>query len=68
MLFAFDVVYTQEAYDKGVQPGFHIDPVAGVRSIRRIKALADEHGAEVYFSHDMNAWKTYTHAPSFYEL
>jgi 4-pyridoxolactonase len=68
MLFAFDVVYTQEAYDRGVQPGFHVDPVAGVRSIRRLKALAEEHAADVYFSHDMAAWQGYTHAPDFYEL
>jgi 4-pyridoxolactonase len=68
MLFAFDVVYTQAALEKGVQPGFHIDPVAGVRSIRRIRALAEEHGADVYFSHDMEAWRTYRHAPEPYEL
>lgn len=68
MLFAFDVVYTQEAYDKGIQPAFHIDPAAGVRSIRRIKALAEEHGADVYFSHDMDAWGTYKHAPDSYEV
>jgi 4-pyridoxolactonase len=67
MLFAFDVVYTQEAYDKGIQPAFHVDPVAGVRSIRRLKALAEEHGADVFFSHDMDAWQTYRHAPDFYE-
>ncbi len=67
MLFAFDVVYTQAALEKGVQPGFHIDPVAGVRSIRRVKALAEEHGAEVFFSHDMEAWHGYKHAPDFYE-
>jgi 4-pyridoxolactonase len=68
MLFAFDVVYTQEAYDKGVQPGFHNHPVAGVRSIRRLKQLQEEHAADIYFSHDMDAWQTYRHAPDFYEL
>jgi 4-pyridoxolactonase len=68
MLFAFDVAYTRESLDKGVQPGFHIDPVAGVRSIRRVKELAEEHGADIYFSHDMDAWATYRHAPDCYEL
>ena len=63
-----DVVYTQAAYEKGVQPGFHIDPVAGVRSIRRLKELAAEHDAQIVFSHDMDAWKTYKKAPDFYEL
>jgi 4-pyridoxolactonase len=68
MLFAFDVVYTQEAYDKGVQPAFHVDPVAGVRSIRRLETLVEEHGADVYFSHDMDAWQTYRHAPDHYDV
>jgi 4-pyridoxolactonase len=68
MLFAFDVVYTPAALERDIQAGFHIDPVAGVRSIRRVKELADEHGADVYFSHDMEQWQTYKHAPDFYEL
>jgi 4-pyridoxolactonase len=68
MLFAMDVAYTSAALEKGIQPGFHNNPVAGVRSIARVKALAAEHGADVYFSHDMDAWQTYKHAPDFYEL
>ena len=68
MLFAFDVVYTQAALERGVQPGFHIDPRAGVRSIARVKEVAAEHGADVYFSHDADAFATYKHAPDFYEL
>ena len=52
----------------GSRPGFHIDPVAGVRSIARIRALAEEHGAEIFFTHDMDAWGTYRHAPDFYEV
>jgi 4-pyridoxolactonase len=68
MLFAFDVVYTQPALEKGIQPGFHIDPRAGVRSIARVKEVAAEHGADIYFSHDLEAFTTYKHAPDFYEL
>ena len=68
MLFAFDVVYTQAALEKGIQPGFHIDPRAGVRSIARVKEVAAEHGADIYFSHDAEAFATYKHAPDYYEL
>jgi len=67
MVFAFDVVYTAEALEKGVQPGFHYDPVAGVRSIERVRQLAAEHEADIFFSHDMDAWNGYKHAPDFYE-
>jgi 4-pyridoxolactonase len=68
MLFAMDVAYTAAAMDKGIQPGFHNNPVAGVRSIVRVKELAAQHGADVFFSHDMDAWRGYKHAPDFYEL
>ncbi|OLE37359.1 MAG: hypothetical protein AUG48_04615 [Actinobacteria bacterium 13_1_20CM_3_68_9] len=67
MVFAFDVVYTAEALEKGVQPGFHYDPVAGVRSIERVREVAAEHEADIFFSHDMDAWSGYKHAPDFYE-
>ena len=33
-----------------------------------MKALAEEHGADVFFSHDAEAWQGYKHAPDFYEL
>ena len=67
LVFAFDVVYTSEALEKGVQPGFHYDPVAGVASIERVKQVAAENEAEIFFSHDMDAWNGYKHAPDFYE-
>lgn len=66
MLFPFDVVYTEEAYRRGIQPGFHHDPVAGVRAIRRIQALAREHDADLFFPHDAEAWRGYRHAPVAY--
>ena len=68
LLFAFDVTYTPAALEKEIQAGFHNDPVAGVRSIRRVRAVAAEHSADIFFSHDMDAWQTYKHAPDFYEL
>jgi len=56
------------ALEKGIQAGFHNDPVAGVRSIARVKKIAADHGAEIFYSHDMDAWRGYKHAPDFYEL
>ena len=63
-----DVSYTAAALEKGIQPGFHNTPVDGVRSIARVKELAAEQGADIFFSHDMEAWQGYKHAPDFYEL
>ena len=62
LLFAVDVAYTAVAMEKGIQPGFHNNPHDGVLSIRRVKELAAEHGAEVFLSHDMDAWHGYRHA------
>jgi 4-pyridoxolactonase len=63
LLFMADVSYTAPAFAAEQQAGFHNDPVAGVRSIRRCKRLAQEWGAEVIFSHDSEAFKGYALAP-----
>jgi 4-pyridoxolactonase len=68
MLLAMDVAYTASALERGIQPGFHHTPVDGVRSIARVKEVAAEKGAEIFFSHDMEAWQGYKHAPDFYSL
>ncbi len=68
MLFIADVTYTQDSYDRGVQAGFHHDPVAGVRSIQRVKDLAAEHRADIFLTHDLEAWGTYRHAPEHYTI
>jgi 4-pyridoxolactonase len=68
LLFAMDVAYTSTAMEKGIQPGFHYDPVAGVRAIARVKEVAEQSGAEILYSHDMDAWQEYTRAPGHYEV
>jgi 4-pyridoxolactonase len=67
MLFTFDATYTRQNYDKELNSSFHIDPVAGVRSIRRLKELVRQYDAELFFSHDMDEYKTYKKAPDCYE-
>jgi 4-pyridoxolactonase len=68
LLFAMDVAYTSAAMERGIQPGFHHTPVDGVRSIARVKQLAEERGAQMFLSHDMEAWQGYTHAPGHYDV
>lgn len=67
LLFMSDVSYTPAAYEKDQQAGFHWNPVAGVRSIRRIKQVAREWGAEIFFTHDMDTFATYRLAPASYD-
>jgi 4-pyridoxolactonase len=68
LLFAMDVAYTSAAFEKGIQPGFHHTPVDGVRSIARVKQVAEEKGAELFYSHDLEAWQGYRRAPDHYEV
>jgi len=68
LLFAMDVAYTATAMERGIQPGFHNNPHDGVLSIARVKEVAAEHGAEILYSHDMEAWQGYRRAPAHYEV
>lgn len=66
LFFCADVTYTQESWDKEMIAGFHHDPTANVASLRRVKALAARIEAEVFLTHDMDAWNSYKHAPDHY--
>jgi len=66
LLFAMDAAYTPKSLEMLCQSSFHIDPVAGVRSMRRLKALAEETGAKLMFLHDMESFNSYTPAPGYY--
>jgi len=59
LILTLDAAYTRKNYDYNINAGFHIDPVAGVASMQRLKKLEAEHNAEVLFSHDAESFKTY---------
>ena len=65
-MFMADVSYTQAAFQNEQQAGFHIDPVAGVRSIRRVKRLVRQYDAELFFTHDMESYANYKLASDSY--
>ena len=66
ILFTVDVAYTKKSLETLCQASFHIDPVAGVNSMKRIRQLAEDHEAELMFSHDMEQFKTYRTGTRFY--
>lgn len=66
ILFTIDAAYTEQSLDTLNQASFHIDPVAGVRSMQRVKQLAEEHEADLMYSHDMDNFKTYKTGTQFY--
>ena len=59
MLFTLDAAYTRKSYENLINAGFHIDPIAGIESMKRLKKIEEETGAEVLFSHDMESFKNY---------
>jgi 4-pyridoxolactonase len=45
---------------------FHLDPVASLKSMQRLKDLAQTHDAELFYSHDSESFKAYKKGPDFY--
>lgn len=67
MLFTGDAAMTPKNLEMMVVGGFHLDPVAGTRSLQRLKDLAAEHDAELFTSHSMPEFETWRKAPEWYE-
>lgn len=59
MLFTLDAAYTRKSYENSINAGFHIDPIAGVESMNKLKKIEQETGAEVLFSHDAESFANY---------
>lgn len=66
ILFTIDASYTKKSLETLNQASFHIDPVKGVASMRRLKALAEEKGADLMYSHDMEQYQTYRTGRDYY--
>lgn len=66
MLFAGDAAYSYENLEREIIAGFHLDPSASVDSIRRLKRVAKERGAQIYPSHELEPFQTWRRAPLFY--
>jgi 4-pyridoxolactonase len=66
LIFAGDAIYTQRSLDLECIAGFHHDPVASIRSMRLLKALAEKRRAKLFFSHEAESFATYLKAPAGY--
>ena len=66
MLFTADACYSQKNLDMMcIQAGNH-DPAQALQSLQRLKDLAQQHDAELFFSHDPDSWPSYRRGPAFY--
>jgi 4-pyridoxolactonase len=67
MIFTGDAVYTKQSIEKTIIAGFHLDPTKSVESMRRLSSLAEEHDAELFYSHDAESYATWDKAPLVYK-
>ncbi len=66
ILFTADACYSQKNLDmRCIQAGNH-DPALALASLDRLKVLAEEHDAELFYSHDPESWPSYQRAPGYY--
>jgi 4-pyridoxolactonase len=68
LLFCGDASYTAQNLERTVISGFHLDPVASVRSLGRLRRLADRTSAALFFPHDPDSFATYRVSPDSYEI
>ncbi len=66
MLFTGDAVYTRRSIEREIISGFHLDPVASIASMRKLKQLAGDRDAQLFFSHDAESYAEWVKAPGFY--
>jgi 4-pyridoxolactonase len=66
MLFTADACYSKKNMDMMCISSFHLDPVASLNSMKRLKALAEKHDAELFYSHDLESFKTYQTGAQYY--
>jgi len=66
MLFTADACYGPDNLELNCISSFHRDPSAGIRSLQRLREVSAVHDAELFFSHDQEAFDSYRKAPHFY--
>ena len=66
MLFSADACYSKKNMDLMCISSFHLDPVASLESMQRLKDLAEKYDAELFYSHDPENFPDYLVAPAFY--
>jgi len=66
MLLTIDAAYTLDHWNEKALPGFLASAVDSVRSVQKLRALAEKTSAEVVTGHDPDAWPNFKKAPEFY--
>jgi 4-pyridoxolactonase len=66
MLFTADACYSKKNMDMMCISSFHLDPTLSLRSMKRLRSLAEEHDAELFYSHDPESFAGYQTGARYY--
>ncbi|MFE8585897.1 N-acyl homoserine lactonase AttM [Sphingomonas sp. NCPPB 2930] len=67
MLLAIDAAYTLDHWNEQALPGFLASTVDTVRSVRKLRTVAERAGATVVTGHDPDAWPAFKQGPHYYD-
>ena len=66
ILLTVDAAYTTDHWEERSLPGFLASTVDTVRSVQKLRTLAEKTGALVVTGHDPQAWNQFKKAPDYY--
>lgn len=66
LLLTIDAAYTVDHWEERVLPGFLASTVDAVRSVQKLRVIAEKTGATVVTGHDPDAWAGFKKVPDFY--
>lgn len=66
VLLTVDAAYTTDHWEERALPGFLTSTIEAVRSVQKMRSLAERTGAMVVTGHDPDAWGQFRKAPDFY--
>lgn len=68
VLLTIDAAYTLDHWEDRALPGLVCSAVDAVRSVRKLRKIAEDTGAMVVTGHDPDGWRQFQHAPqNFYD-
>lgn len=67
MLLTIDASYTTDHWERKALPGFLTSAKESVRSVEKLRFVAEKTGAKVITGHDPIEWDSFNKAPGFYQ-
>jgi N-acyl homoserine lactone hydrolase len=66
ILLVVDAAYTLDHWNEKCLPGFLTSAIETVRSVKKLRMLAEQTGALVVTGHDLENWQNFKKAPDYY--